>query len=353
VEQIHRNMMEVVRAMLQSRLKALPETAVTSLLEKTWRYALVADIQPIVLSLLALHSKLPDRFLKALYAQPQLLDLCPLSVKQQVRPARLPNSGSLGGGASSIGSRLPHRVPLNWLASRRRLPHAQVWGMYPEPFTRLAEKLLVAAAPRLSQRWLQQANLLEEGNVDVFVANADTDLQELIEMVGSRVSLYNCVLALIRQKFVAGNHAQFGALRLLFAIGLVRGGAETIALKDPCHKFSVKFNNIISTASPPTESQLRDLTAALAAVPGDSPQRGDIGMMLCHPAVTMALVRALHVRIHELIKASHLPRSDTALQACVQVRAAHETTTTTVPHPSHRWPTDDDATSAGCGWLRG
>ncbi|EDQ91411.1 uncharacterized protein MONBRDRAFT_31409 [Monosiga brevicollis MX1] len=276
--EMNRAVLAHAKELFASRIPSMSTKQLTDTLKLCWPFALTEEIQPLVVQLLNQNAELEPSYLEELQNHPTLLEQCNLNVKQQL------------------------------------------WVAKPGAFTAVAGPFLRQAALRLNQRCLLPVlfdRLFDNPFADLD-EEATSEISELLQLVGSKMKLYEALLVELRSQFVKHGEPAYGCLRLRLSHGLTRAGADAIASKDPCSRFATLLTMVCQDAAI-SDQMYTDLEAALTSLAQEPTALLDVGLMLLHPHLAWTFAQIAVSRLESNITACKLPRHDEQLRILLQL----------------------------------
>jgi hypothetical protein len=161
-----------------------------------------------------------------------------------------------------------------------------------------------AAAPHLLQR---------QQSIQAQTAQHASVLDELVQIIGQSVGVYNIILQYIRSGYVKKKSCAFGALRWQLVMALQEAQAQLVYPQDPVHAFAWCLTACIRKhdASLPRVSELYQ---TIAACPLNSGLLGDLSLVLSDRLAYVTLLDSCVLVIRECATKRMLPRDSEHLR---------------------------------------
>uniref|UniRef100_A0AAY4EKM0 Negative elongation factor B n=1 Tax=Denticeps clupeoides TaxID=299321 RepID=A0AAY4EKM0_9TELE len=138
-------------------------------------------------------------------------------------------------------------------------------------------------------------------------------VQQLTQMIGKNVKLYDMVLQFLRTLFLRTRNVHYCTLRAELLMSLHDLDISEICLVDPCHKFTWCLDACIREKFVDAK-RARELQGFLDGVKkGQEQVLGDLSMILCDPFASNTLVLSTVRNLQELLSQDALPRDSTDL----------------------------------------
>lgn len=227
--QVHLNLFQRLREMLEQRLESLDDKGLRRLLEKSFRYVAVPELRGVVMSLVeALPPPVDERYLLEIAEKEELYSECPTAVKQQIWQI---NPGVFGEAVSPLLDQ--------YIAHKESLLFATINSdQLPSPFLLLQPK----------------------------TRRQNAVLQQLIGMLGSSIPLYNTLCQFLRTLYLRTHVSHYCTLRADL-IMLLHEQDNIIMDSDRCHKFAWCLDASIRAATV-DEKKLKELYNFLDTIEG-------------------------------------------------------------------------------------
>ncbi len=141
---------------------------------------------------------------------------------------------------------------------------------------------------------------------------ANAVLQELVQLVGKSVALYNMLLHFFRTLFVSTRNTGFCALRAELLMALHDAGVSEIYNLDPCHKLAWCLDacvrdNVVELR------RIKEMQNYFESVPHADPILGDLAMIVANPFATNTLIRNIFVTLVDVVNREAIPKDDEGL----------------------------------------
>ena len=195
--EFHHTVMENLREKLLSRFEVIGNDKLLQLLEQAFSFINVPALRPVVMDMLKRVMTVPPKFIERLAGEPELYSSCSLEVKRQI-----------------------------WIQ------HQPLFGD--------------AVGPLLN-KYLQDKNTVIFDTEDLtsqdFLSmrpkarRQHPVVQQLSQMIGKSLQLYNLVLQFLRTLFLRTKEAHYCTLRAELLMAIHDLDIKEIKDVDPCHKF--------------------------------------------------------------------------------------------------------------------
>ncbi|KJE92011.1 negative elongation factor B [Capsaspora owczarzaki ATCC 30864] len=265
---VHYTMLAQLRDTLTQRFKSLSQDKLDALLERTFPFIQVPEIQPVVFAVLGLHSGIPPAYVARLAADDTLYKLCSLSVKRQI-----------------------------WMSNNKLFEDEldPIFNDYVED-KRLAVSpydVLISSNPPKKRRELTAVN-------------------RIAQLVDKSIILYRYALTLIRSRFIKSHNARYCMLRAELLMALHDAGIAELFHIDPCHEFAWCWDACIRDAKV-DQLQIKKSQSCFSVLVPNSPILGELAMILNDPYATGTILKAIIDCLKTSVETETLPRDEPRL----------------------------------------
>lgn len=144
-------------------------------------------------------------------------------------------------------------------------------------------------------------------------------IQELVQMIGFSIELYNLVLQFLRTLFLRTKQEHYCSLRAELLMAFHDADVKEVRQVDPCHKFTWCLDACIRDKVIDSK-RLKELQTFLDSIKkGQEEVIGDIAMILCDPYATNTVACSILVQLSRLVKMDMLPRSSQDLMFLIRL----------------------------------
>jgi len=146
-------------------------------------------------------------------------------------------------------------------------------------------------------------------------------LTQLVEMIGSKVKLYDMVLQFLRTLFLRTRNTHYCTLRVEILMAIHDLELNSICSKDPCHKFTWCVDACVREKSV-NQSRAKELQGFLDSVKkGQEFVLGDLSMVLCDPYALHNVLQSIMKILQSCVNTDTLPRDSPELQLLCRMTA--------------------------------
>lgn len=277
-EHLLKRINDLGRKDVPAAVKAENDKKLMEMLNKYFPVIRVTTLQPVVMAILKNLDHVDDKFLKQLTNEKSLYEKCDVVVKRQIWQQ---HQGLFGDEVSPLLSQ----------------------------YIKFKESLLLKhddvtpAFFHLTPRQRRQ----------------NETIQQLVQMVGKNVLLYDTVLQFLRTLFLRTKNVHYCTLRVELLMALHDAEVQDITAMDPCHKFTWCLDACIREQNIDPK-RCRELQGFLDSVrKGQEQVLGDLSMTLCdHYAVNFLSTFALKI-INHLISSEGQARENTNLHLVLRM----------------------------------
>uniref|UniRef100_A0AAY4EKM6 Negative elongation factor B n=1 Tax=Denticeps clupeoides TaxID=299321 RepID=A0AAY4EKM6_9TELE len=278
--EFHQSVFDELREKLMERVATIAEgkeedryNKLEELLEKSFPLVKMPSIQPVVMQVMKHLPKVPEKKLKQVMADKELYKVCAVEVKRQIWQD---NQALFGDEVSPLLKQYIVEKEAALFSTDLSILHN---FFTPSPKTR------------------------RQGEV----------VQQLTQMIGKNVKLYDMVLQFLRTLFLRTRNVHYCTLRAELLMSLHDLDISEICLVDPCHKFTWCLDACIREKFVDAK-RARELQGFLDGVKkGQEQVLGDLSMILCDPFASNTLVLSTVRNLQELLSQDALPRDSTDL----------------------------------------
>jgi negative elongation factor B len=258
--------------------KAENEKKLVEMLNKYFPVIRVITLQPVVMAILKNMDQVDDKFLKQLTNEKSLYEKCDVVVKRQIWQQ---HQGLFGDEVSPLLSQ---------------------YIKYKESLL-LKHEDVTAAFFLLTPRQRRQ----------------NETIQQLVQMVGKNVLLYDTILQFLRTLFLRTKNVHYCTLRVELLMALHDAEVQDITAMDPCHKFTWCLDACIREQDIDSKRS-RELQTFLDSVrKGQEQVLGDLSMTLCdHYAVNFLSAFAIKT-LTSMTHSESLARENTNLHLVLRM----------------------------------
>ena len=195
--EFHHTVMDNLREKLLSRFEVIGNEKLLQLLEQAFSFINVPSLRPVVMDVLKRVTAVPPKFIEVLAKEPELYDNCSLEVKRQI-----------------------------WI--QHQLLFGEAVGPLLNKYLDDKNSVIFDTEDLTSQDFL---------NIRPKARRQHPVVQQLSQMIGKSLQLYNVVLQFLRTLFVRTKDAHYCTLRVELLMAIHDLDVKEIKDVDPCHKF--------------------------------------------------------------------------------------------------------------------
>eukprot|EP00731_Ephydatia_muelleri_P024908 Em0016g1179a len=142
-------------------------------------------------------------------------------------------------------------------------------------------------------------------------------VQELVDMIGSSLPLYNTLVQFLRTLYLRTHISHYCTLRSEIIMSL-HERESNIRSADPCHKFAWCLDACVK-ADHVDSKKARELYTFLETTPTGEDVLGDISMLLRDPYALNVVCRSIIACLHDTQKQWKLPRESDELESLLRL----------------------------------
>ncbi|XP_028394995.1 negative elongation factor B-like [Dendronephthya gigantea] len=271
--EFHQTVTENLREKLLSRFEVIGNEKLLQLLEQAFPFINVPALRPVVMDMLTRVTTVPAKFIEMLAKEPELYNKCSLVVKRQIWIQHQPLFGDAVGPL------------LNEYLKDKNSVIFDVEDLTNQDFLSMRPK----------------------------VRRQHHVVQQLSEMIGKSLQLYNLVLQFLRTLFLRTKEAHYCTLRAELLMAIHDLDVKEIKDVDPCHKFIWCLDACVRSQLIDS-NKIKDLRGYMKAAKATEEQvLGDIAMVLCDPFAINVIGKSIIKVLLHLTTTEVLPRTSADL----------------------------------------
>ena len=197
--EVHSSLLQNMQSRMMERLDGLDDKALSKLLELSFPYIHLEDTRHLVMKLLQKFPAIDEKYLLHIAEHSDLYSSCPTAVKRQI-----------------------------WQINQ---------GFFGEAVSPLLDKYMAEKESAMFALYGSDKKATNFFLVSPKTRRQSVVVQELVEMIGSSLSLYNTLVQFLRTLFLRTHISHYCTLRADMIMSL-HERESSIRSCDPCHKFA-------------------------------------------------------------------------------------------------------------------
>eukprot|EP00731_Ephydatia_muelleri_P037659 Em0531g3a len=276
---VHSSLLQHMQARMLEKLDSLDDKTLSKLLELSFPYIHLEDARNIVMKLLQRFPIIDEKYLLHLAEHPELYTSCPTAVKRQI-----------------------------WQINQ---------GFFGEAVSPLLDKYMAEKESVMFTVYGSDKKATNFFSVSPKIRRQSAVVQELVDMIGSSLPLYNTLVQFLRTLYLRTHISHYCTLRSEIIMSL-HERESNIRSADPCHKFAWCLDACVK-ADHVDSKKARELYTFLETTPTGEDVLGDISMLLRDPYALNVVCRSIIACLHDTQKQWKLPRESDELESLLRL----------------------------------
>ncbi|KAL5484711.1 hypothetical protein EMCRGX_G021251 [Ephydatia muelleri] len=276
---VHSSLLQHMQARMLEKLDSLDDKTLSKLLELSFPYIHLEDARNIVMKLLQRFPIIDEKYLLHLAEHPELYTSCPTAVKRQI-----------------------------WQINQ---------GFFGEAVSPLLDKYMAEKESVMFTVYGSDKKATNFFSVSPKTRRQSAVVQELVDMIGSSLPLYNTLVQFLRTLYLRTHISHYCTLRSEIIMSL-HERESNIRSADPCHKFAWCLDACVK-ADHVDSKKARELYTFLETTPTGEDVLGDISMLLRDPYALNVVCRSIIACLHDTQKQWKLPRESDELESLLRL----------------------------------